>query len=96
MIARWGGDEFAIVLPQIHCRENASEIAKRLIEALQPEFVLEGNHLKVTASIGIALYPHDGLDSVTLLGSADKALYQAKKSGRNNYSSLEQLTEKLG
>ena len=85
LISRWGGDEFAIILPEIRCRENVVEIAQRLIQAMQPEFILEGNRLKVTTSIGIALYPDDGLDSSTLLRSADQALYQAKKSGRNNY-----------
>ncbi|WP_404784984.1 diguanylate cyclase domain-containing protein [Altericista sp. CCNU0014] len=85
VLARWGGDEFVLLLPQIHCRENASEIAHRFIEVLQPEFLLEGHSVHVTASMGIAVYPHDGLDSSTLLRNADVALYQAKKSGRNNY-----------
>ncbi|WP_094673199.1 diguanylate cyclase [Hydrocoleum sp. CS-953] len=85
LIARWGGDEFGIILPQIHCREDVIEIADRLIKGMQPEFILEGHHLNVTTSIGIALYPHDGLDSSTLLQSADTALYQVKRAGRNNY-----------
>ncbi|NES05919.1 MAG: diguanylate cyclase [Okeania sp. SIO2F4] len=85
LIARWGGDEFGIILPEIRSRENVIEIAQRLIQSMEPEFILEGHRLKVTTSIGIALYPQDGLDSSTLLRSADRALYQAKKSGRNNY-----------
>lgn len=84
-IARWGGDEFVLLLPQIRCREDASEIATRLIAALQPEFSIQGHRLSVTASIGIALYPEDGIDNRTLMQNADMALYQAKKSGRNNY-----------
>jgi diguanylate cyclase (GGDEF)-like protein len=43
LLARWGGDEFVLLLPEIRCRENASEIAQRLIEVLQPEFLLEGH-----------------------------------------------------
>ncbi|MGD1715720.1 diguanylate cyclase domain-containing protein [Dapis sp. BLCC M172] len=85
LIARWGGDEFGIILPQIHFREDVIEIADRLMKAMQPEFILEGHHFNVTTSIGIALYPHDGLDSSTLLQSADTALYQVKRAGRNNY-----------
>jgi diguanylate cyclase (GGDEF)-like protein/PAS domain S-box-containing protein len=85
VLARWGGDEFVLLLTQIRCREDASEIARRLIEVLQPKFLLEKHCINVTTSIGIAVYPHDGLDSSTLLQNADLALYQAKKSGRNNY-----------
>jgi len=85
VMARWGGDEFVLLLPQIRHREDVSEIARRLIEVLQPEFLLEGYSLNVTASIGIAMYPRDGIDGSTLLQNADAALYQAKKCGRNNY-----------
>jgi diguanylate cyclase (GGDEF)-like protein len=85
LLARWGGDEFVLFLPQIRHRENAGEIAHRFIEVLQPEFLLESYCLDVSASVGIAMYPHDGLDISTLLQNADMALYQAKKRGRNNY-----------
>ncbi|HAX78275.1 MAG TPA: hypothetical protein DCY88_21250 [Cyanobacteria bacterium UBA11372] len=85
VLARWGGDEFVLLLPHIRSREDASDIAHRLIEALQPKFFLEEHCVSVTASIGIAVYPQDGIDSSTLLQNADVALYQAKKCGRNNY-----------
>jgi diguanylate cyclase (GGDEF)-like protein len=85
VLARWGGDEFVLFLPGIRRREDASDIARRLVESLQPEFCLQGHCVEVTASIGIAIYPDDGADSNTLLHNADVALYQAKKCGRNNY-----------
>jgi diguanylate cyclase (GGDEF)-like protein len=85
VLARWGGDEFVLFLPGIRRREDASEIACRLVEALQHQFFLSGNCVDVTASIGIAVYPDDGTDSNTLLHNADVALYHAKNSGRNNY-----------
>jgi diguanylate cyclase (GGDEF)-like protein/PAS domain S-box-containing protein len=85
VMARWGGDEFVLLLPQIRHREDVSEIAHRLIEVLQPEFLIDGYSLNVTASIGIAIYPHDGMNGSRLLQNADAALYQAKKCGRNNY-----------
>jgi diguanylate cyclase (GGDEF)-like protein/PAS domain S-box-containing protein len=85
LLARWGGDEFVILLPQIRNREGLGEVAQRLIEVLQPQFCLEGNYLDVTVSIGIAIYPHDALDSNRLLQNADSALYRAKKCGRNNF-----------
>ena len=85
VIARWGGDEFVILLPQIRCRDDASEVAGRLIEVCQPEFYLGEHRLHTTVSIGVAIYPDDGLDNGTLLQNADTALYRAKRSGRNNY-----------
>ncbi len=85
VIARWGGDEFVLLLPHIRRREDATDIAHRLTQALQPEFDLQNYYLKITASIGIAVYPEDGVDSGTLLQIADRALYQVKESGRNHY-----------
>ncbi|MEO1145242.1 MAG: diguanylate cyclase [Cyanobacteria bacterium J06638_22] len=85
VIARWGGDEFVILLPQIRGKDDVSEIASRLIDACQPEFCLNDTFLSITVSIGIAVYPEDGLDIHTLIHNSDTALYQAKRSGRNNY-----------
>jgi diguanylate cyclase (GGDEF)-like protein/PAS domain S-box-containing protein len=85
LIARWGGDEFTMVLPRVSCREDAMAIAGRLLEALQPSFDLEEHCIRITCSIGIAIYPEDGQDTVTLLKNADTALYQAKTRGRNDF-----------
>jgi diguanylate cyclase (GGDEF)-like protein/PAS domain S-box-containing protein len=84
-IARWGGDEFTLLLPQIHCAEDAAKAAQRVIDALKPAFHLEGHELYISNSIGIALYPQDGNDAQTLLKNADAALYQVKEQGRNGY-----------
>jgi diguanylate cyclase (GGDEF)-like protein/PAS domain S-box-containing protein len=85
LLARWGGDEFTMVLPRISSREDATAIAQRLLETLQPSFDLEQHRVRITCSIGIAIYPEDGQDTVTLLKNADTALYQAKTQGRNDY-----------
>ncbi|NJL49529.1 MAG: GGDEF domain-containing protein [Leptolyngbyaceae cyanobacterium SM2_5_2] len=89
LIARWGGDEFVLILPHVRCREDAEEIALRLTSSLQPSFFLDNYRLAITASIGIAIYPQDGLDDKTLLQNADAALYHVKQSGRNNYQHFE-------
>jgi diguanylate cyclase (GGDEF)-like protein len=85
ILARWGGDEFVLLLPHIRCREDADEIAERLIDVLRSEFFLQDHRLQVSVSIGMAVYPHHGPDSTTLLQQADTALYQAKNAGRNTY-----------
>lgn len=84
-IARWGGDEFTLLLPQIYCAEDAGRIAQRILDALKQPFNIEGNQLYISSSVGIAIYPHDGEDGETLLRNADVALYRAKEKGRNNY-----------
>ena len=84
-IARWGGDEFILLLPQINSKQDAAKVATRLLEVLQPAFAIEGHQLYITCSIGIAVYPHDGKNPETLLKNADVALYRAKEQGRNNY-----------
>ncbi|MGA7935394.1 MAG: EAL domain-containing protein [Kovacikia sp.] len=84
-ISRWGGDEFTLLLPQIHCAEDAAKAAQRIIDALKPAFSMEGHELYISNSIGIALYPEDGTDAQTLLKNADAALYRVKEEGRNGY-----------
>jgi diguanylate cyclase (GGDEF)-like protein len=85
LLARWGGDEFVLLLPQINSREDASVVAYKLIAAFQSPFLLKEHNLRISVSVGIAIYPDDGLNPSTLLQNADAALYCAKKLGRNNY-----------
>ena len=84
-IARWGGDEFTILIPEIYTEEDASRIAQRILKFLKQPFHIEGHQLYISSSIGIAVYPDDGEDAQTLLRNADVALYRAKEKGRNNY-----------
>lgn len=84
-IARWGGDEFTLILPGIKSSEDATRIARRISQALKPAFHLSNQDLYITCSIGISLYPFNGSDAETLLKHADVALYRAKEQGRNNY-----------
>ncbi|MBW4678807.1 MAG: EAL domain-containing protein [Microcoleus vaginatus WJT46-NPBG5] len=84
-IARWGGDEFTLLLPQVSCVLDTVKIAQRLLDVLKPIFYLDGHQLHITSSIGIAFYPSDGVDAETLLKNADAALYRAKEQGRNAF-----------
>ena len=77
------GDEFLIVIPQVSGRENASRIAAKLIAAVAGEFVLGKDRVRITASIGISVFPEDARERESLMKCADLALYQAKRAGRN-------------
>jgi diguanylate cyclase (GGDEF)-like protein/PAS domain S-box-containing protein len=79
IVARLGGDEFAIVLPRTSDATSTALTARRILNALEQPFVVEGQVLEVGASIGIALYPEHGTDARTLLRRADVAMYAAKK-----------------
>lgn len=84
-VARWGGDEFIILLPQITSVEEVTQVAKRILQALEKAFLIEGNELYISASLGIALLNEHSPDAETLIQHADVALYHAKDKGRNNY-----------
>lgn len=85
IVARLGGDEFAIILDEIDKPEDAVVVAEKIIDILKPVFTLNTHEVFVTTSIGIAIYPLSGEDSVSLIKNADIAMYRAKHQGRNNY-----------
>ena len=85
-LARQGGDEFTIVLPELVQREDASAIAQKFLESLHQPFDLDGHEVHISASIGIAVYPHDGESIDELLRHADIAMYQVKALGKNGHS----------
>lgn len=82
-VCRQGGDEFVVLLSEIDGAKDAVASADKLLRTLAEPYVIAGQTLQVTASIGIALYPKDGRDVVALLRSADYAMYAAKRLGRN-------------
>ncbi|SDC19574.1 diguanylate cyclase (GGDEF) domain-containing protein [Paenibacillus sp. UNCCL117] len=85
IVARFGGDEFIILLTNIAHTEEAARFAEGIPELLKEPFVLEEQELFVTASIGISLYPQDGLEVDTLLKNADIAMYRSKEKGGNSF-----------
>lgn len=84
-IARMGGDEFAILLPDIRDAANIVRIAEAVTAAIDHPVVVGAHELHVTASVGISTYPDAGDDPATLLKNADTAMYKAKVGGRNGY-----------
>lgn len=84
-IARVGGDEFAVVLPDVTREETVAMLAQQTLESLSQPMTIQGHEFYPTGSIGISLYPKDGHDSQALLKNADTAMYRAKDAGRNNF-----------
>ena len=86
-VARFGGDEFVIILPDIKSKYDPERIAETIIASLSAPFCLNQKHeAVVSASIGITLYPADAHSEMELLKNADTAMYQAKDNGRNTFS----------
>ncbi len=92
-LARWGGDEFVVVLPDLKHVSDVRRVAESLMSILETELVDEGFDAIVTLSIGGATYPADANSTETLLVQADKALYCAKDQGRNNVQIYTELRE---
>ncbi|MFW5444251.1 MAG: EAL domain-containing protein [Methylococcaceae bacterium] len=84
-VARMGGDEFTLILPELEKAIDAEIIAKKIFSTFVKPVDIEGNEIVISASIGISIYPDDGSDSQTLQKHSDHAMYSAKESGRNRY-----------
>ena len=84
-VARFGGDEFILLLWEIDNKEDAIKIAQKIREGFHALFIIDEHKLILTLSIGIALYPEDGTEINALLKSSDEALYHAKAHGRDNF-----------
>ncbi len=85
-LARFGGDEFIVVMPHLDSPNTARLVAQRILKVFQHPFQIHGRELFITASIGITVFPDDGESTQALLQNADAAMYRAKEIGRNNYS----------
>jgi len=84
-LARFGGDEFTLLIDQITTIDDAAVVGRKIIEALKVPFRVSERELFISTSIGIGIYPDDGDDTNTLIRNADTAMYRAKEQGRDNY-----------
>lgn len=84
-VSRQGGDEFTMIFPDLESVDVAALIAKKLLDAMKLPFNLEGHEVFLTASVGIALFPDDGVASGELIRHADSAMYRAKQKGRDTF-----------
>jgi diguanylate cyclase (GGDEF)-like protein len=84
-VARLGGDEFVVLLPTLGDAKYAATVAQKILAIIAGPFTLIGHEFRITASIGISLFPQDGMDELALTKHADIAMYQAKEEGKNNF-----------
>lgn len=84
-VARFGGDEFVVLQPIVNGPSDTSDMARKIISAMQLPFDLNGTMRSIHTSIGISLFPNDGSEIAVLMDNADKALYRAKRTGRNRW-----------
>ncbi len=84
-IARQGGDEFLVLLPEIRDEQEVASVCERILGVFAQPIILDGDEVYMSTSIGISLFPNDGKKMETLVKQADTAMYYAKEQGRNNY-----------
>ncbi len=85
LVSRLGGDEFLVVASDLSSADDVVPVAEKLLSIIAEPFSLEGQVLSVSPSIGISIFPRDGMDRDTLIKNADAAMYLAKENGRSNY-----------
>src|SRR5271167_3807504 len=84
-VSRQGGDEFVVLLSEVEHSADVAITARRMLRAVAEPHSIDQHDLHVTTSIGLSVYPDDGLDAETLIKNADTAMYQAKENGRQGY-----------
>jgi diguanylate cyclase (GGDEF)-like protein/PAS domain S-box-containing protein len=84
-VSRQGGDEFVVLLSEVERSEDAAIKARKILQVVAEVHSIDRNDLHITASIGVSVYPDDGLDAETLIKNADTAMYQAKENGHQSY-----------
>ena len=84
-VSRWGGDEFTIILPSVRSIKDISILCNRILNKELNNIVVDNQELRITASIGVAMYPQDGKELETLVKNADAAMYKAKEKGKNRF-----------
>ncbi len=89
LLARLGGDEFALLLRSVTSEADAARVASRIVKAMAAPFSIGEHQIDISASLGIAMAPRDGLDTGTLVKHADMALYKAKADGRSTFHFFE-------
>jgi diguanylate cyclase (GGDEF)-like protein/PAS domain S-box-containing protein len=85
IVARLGGDEFVVLIEEVNDPDQAATVARKILSAVIKPVVLGGQEYRITASIGISMYPKDAQDEQSLMKSADIAMYLAKEEGKNNF-----------
>jgi diguanylate cyclase (GGDEF)-like protein/PAS domain S-box-containing protein len=85
VIGRMGGDEFVVLIEEFGEAGQVAEVAKKLLDTVERPFTLQGRECRVTASLGISIYPDDGKDADTLIKNADMAMYLVKQQGKSSY-----------
>ncbi len=85
LLARIGGDEFSLLLPELRDTLEANRVAEAILLAFRAPFNINGSEASVTSSIGISIYPQDGLDATTLQRNSDTAMYKVKNTGKNSF-----------
>ncbi|WP_157272832.1 putative bifunctional diguanylate cyclase/phosphodiesterase [Paenibacillus daejeonensis] len=96
MLARMGGDEFTVLLPGEHGVPELKQLASRIVKAFEAPFQAGLHTVKLSASVGIARCPEEGIDASTLLGAADTAMYAAKENGSSQYQFYDPLRDQNG
>ncbi|MBU1691396.1 MAG: diguanylate cyclase, partial [Gammaproteobacteria bacterium] len=91
-LARWGGDEFVLLLPDMQSEDSVRETIKKVREVMQSPLNVDGADLSVTFSMGVAIYPDDGEEVETLFSEADRAMFYAKSQGRNQVCFFRDMT----